>query len=108
MRSPCFFSPSLFLYTRRLGRRPLCTRLSYQVPRYHQLTPVRLTLVLTFALAFTHLARTLQRQFTTTTADFFVALTLVQFHIPYYAGRTLPNFAALPLGEDRAAAYITQ
>ncbi|CAK9787343.1 hypothetical protein CC85DRAFT_327138 [Cutaneotrichosporon oleaginosum] len=58
---------------------------------------VRLTLVACFAAAFTHLARTLQRRYSTSTADWFVALTLAQFHIPFYAGRTLPNFTALPL-----------
>ncbi|BEI83850.1 hypothetical protein CcaverHIS002_0404540 [Cutaneotrichosporon cavernicola] len=58
---------------------------------------IRLTLVACFAAAFTHLARTLQRRFSTSTADWFVALTLAQFHIPFYAGRTLPNFTALPL-----------
>ncbi|GMK58663.1 hypothetical protein CspeluHIS016_0601050 [Cutaneotrichosporon spelunceum] len=60
-------------------------------------TIVRLVLVVCFASAFTHLARTLQRRYSTSTADWFVVLTLAQFHIPFYAGRTLPNFTALPL-----------
>lgn len=29
----------------------------------------------------------------------FLVLSLSQFHIPYYAGRTLPNCLALPFGE---------
>ena len=27
-------------------------------------------------------------------------LSMTQFHIPYYAGRTLPNFMALPWGKS--------
>ena len=32
----------------------------------------------------------------------FVILSLSSFHIPYYAGRTIPNFLALPLGQSRS------
>lgn len=67
----------------------------------HKLTPVRLTLALVFSLSLIHLTHSLTARYNAATARWFVVLTLVQFHIPYYAGRTLPNFTALPLCELR-------
>ena len=43
-----------------------------------------------------HLTLTLHRQ-SPKTAMAFSLLSVTQFHVPYYAGRTLPNFLALPL-----------
>lgn len=57
---------------------------------------VRVMLAGVFAFACANLAYTLQRRFGGSTAAWFTIWTLAQFHIPYYAGRTLPNFMALP------------
>ncbi|TXT11214.1 hypothetical protein VHUM_01965 [Vanrija humicola] len=58
---------------------------------------VRLTLALLFSLSLIHLTHSLRARYNAATARWFVVFTLAQFHIPYYAGRTLPNFTALPL-----------
>lgn len=31
--------------------------------------------------------------------DLFLLLSVTQFHIPFYASRTLPNFVIFPVGE---------
>lgn len=60
---------------------------------------VRLLLASFHAISFCHLGSTVQRRYGTATRSWFILLSLSQFHIPYYAGRTLPNFMAMPGGE---------
>ncbi|KAK8865936.1 hypothetical protein IAR55_001085 [Kwoniella newhampshirensis] len=57
---------------------------------------VRLTLASIFSHAFNHLAKTLRTRYGSCVRIWFTLLSLTSFHIPYYAGRTLPNFMALP------------
>ncbi|WVQ85565.1 hypothetical protein IAT38_007731 [Cryptococcus sp. DSM 104549] len=57
---------------------------------------VRLTLASVFSLSFNHLGRTLGRKYGPSAWAWYAILGLGSFHIPYYAGRTLPNFMALP------------
>jgi alpha-1,6-mannosyltransferase len=65
----------------------------------HMLTlPVRMVLAGISAFAFNHLARTIRGRYGPSTKKWFLLLSLSQFHIPYYASRTLPNFMALPGG----------
>jgi hypothetical protein len=45
-----------------------------------------------------HLRRTVKLR-STTAANLFVVMNLVQFHWLFYASRTLPNFTAMPFGE---------
>lgn len=49
-------------------------------------------------MSFNHLATTVQQKYGTAVRSWFILLSLSQFHIPYYAGRTLPNFMAMPGG----------
>ncbi|WVN85423.1 uncharacterized protein L203_100569 [Cryptococcus depauperatus CBS 7841] len=57
---------------------------------------IRLVLATLFSCSFEYLGQTLQRAFGTSVRVWFTLLSLGSFHIPYYAGRTLPNFMALP------------
>ncbi|KAK4686684.1 hypothetical protein P7C73_g3445, partial [Tremellales sp. Uapishka_1] len=57
-------------------------------------------LALVHACTFVHLSRTIRARYAGPTRAFFLVLSLTQFHIPYYAGRTLPNFMALPFGRS--------
>lgn len=57
---------------------------------------VRVMLGGVFAFACANLIQTLSRKMGRATSVWFAIWTLAQFHIPYYAGRTLPNFMALP------------
>ncbi|WVQ70934.1 hypothetical protein IAR50_000459 [Cryptococcus sp. DSM 104548] len=57
---------------------------------------IRLVLASFFSLSFNHLAASLQTVYGTPARVWFTLLSLGSFHIPYYAGRTLPNFMALP------------
>lgn len=59
-------------------------------------TSVRLVLATFHTLSFAHLSHTIQIRFGRLARTFLIALSMTQFHIPYYAGRTLPNFTALP------------
>lgn len=59
---------------------------------------VRLVLASFHAVSFTYLATTVQQKYGTAVRSWFILLSLSQFHIPYYAGRTLPNFMAMPGG----------
>lgn len=58
---------------------------------------VRLVLGLLNSVALDHTRRTMLRTRGQTAGYFFLALQITQFHVMYYAGRTLPNMMALPL-----------
>lgn len=60
--------------------------------------PVRLVLASLFSYSFNKLAYSIQKTFSVSVRVWFTLLSLSSFHIPYYAGRTLPNFMALPGG----------
>lgn len=60
--------------------------------------PVRLVLASLFCYSFNKLAYSIQKTFSVSVRVWFILLSLSSFHIPYYAGRTLPNFMALPGG----------
>ncbi|ODO07261.1 hypothetical protein L198_00840 [Cryptococcus wingfieldii CBS 7118] len=57
---------------------------------------IRLILASFFSLSFNHLAASLQIVYGTPSRVWFTLLSLGTFHTSYYAGRTLPNFTALP------------
>ncbi|WWC66278.1 uncharacterized protein I206_100179 [Kwoniella pini CBS 10737] len=57
---------------------------------------IRLVLASIFSHTFNHLAKTLRGRYGPSIRIWFTILSLTSFHIPYYAGRTLPNFMALP------------
>ncbi|KIR67776.1 alpha-1,6-mannosyltransferase [Cryptococcus bacillisporus CA1873] len=57
---------------------------------------VRLVLASLFCYSFNKLAYSIQKTFSVSVRVWFILLSLSSFHIPYYAGRTLPNFMALP------------
>ncbi|KAL0252632.1 hypothetical protein I308_102024 [Cryptococcus tetragattii IND107] len=57
---------------------------------------VRLVLASLFSYSFNKLAYSIQKTFSVFVRVWFTLLSLSSFHIPYYAGRTLPNFMALP------------
>ncbi|KAE8539940.1 hypothetical protein D1P53_003878 [Cryptococcus gattii VGV] len=57
---------------------------------------VRLVLASLFSYSFNKLAYSIQKTFSVSVKVWFTLLSLSSFHIPYYAGRTLPNFMALP------------
>ncbi|BGP43740.1 Dol-P-Man:Man(7)GlcNAc(2)-PP-Dol alpha-1,6-mannosyltransferase [Rhodotorula kratochvilovae] len=58
---------------------------------------VRLTLALVSALSLVFLSRAVRAAYGAKVAKYFLLLTATQFHVPYYAGRTLPNMLAFPL-----------
>ncbi|WVR05888.1 hypothetical protein IAU60_002914 [Kwoniella sp. DSM 27419] len=57
---------------------------------------VRLVLAALFSHTFNHLCKTVRMRFGPEVRFWFTLLSLTSFHIPFYAGRTLPNFVALP------------
>lgn len=65
--------------------------------------PARLVIATFFSFSFAHLTRSIELAFSPSTSIWFVLLSLSQFHVPYYAGRTLPNFLALPPGTSLAS-----
>jgi alpha-1,6-mannosyltransferase len=46
---------------------------------------------------FHALAKKVAQTYGVATANFFLVFTAIQFHIPFYLSRTLPNFLALPI-----------
>jgi alpha-1,6-mannosyltransferase len=51
------------------------------------------------AISLVFVARQLAHLYGRMTAKMFLLLSITQFHLLYYAGRTLPNFLALPFGK---------
>jgi alpha-1,6-mannosyltransferase len=49
--------------------------------------------------AFRTFRKTIQSVFGRQTTNWFVAVTVTQYHFMYYLSRPLPNIMALPLGE---------
>jgi len=75
---------------------------------FHRLTlklfvrVVRVVLALTNGLSVIRLSQALGRRTRDrSTVLFFLGLSVGQFHTMFYAGRPLPNFMALPIGELR-------
>lgn len=61
---------------------------------------IRLVQTVFFSAGLAHLSSSISRYYRSQlTSRLFLILSTTQFHIPYYAGRTLPNFMALPFGE---------
>lgn len=52
------------------------------------------------------LQRAIRRQFGPVTAAAFMLLTALQFHLPFYLSRTLPNVLAMPLTSAGLAAWL--
>lgn len=58
---------------------------------------IRLVQTVFFSAGLAHLSSSISRYYRSQlTSRLFLILSTTQFHIPYYAGRTLPNFMALP------------
>ncbi|WWD17880.1 hypothetical protein CI109_102324 [Kwoniella shandongensis] len=57
---------------------------------------IRIVLAAIFSISFNHLAKSIRARYGALVRIWFTILSLTSFHIPYYAGRTLPNFMALP------------
>ncbi|KAJ3176119.1 hypothetical protein HDU87_005495 [Geranomyces variabilis] len=58
------------------------------------------------AVSFAHLRRVVQRRFSTVAARWFSVLSVVQFHVMFWASRTLPNIFALVLVNMALAEWI--
>ena len=58
-------------------------------------------------MSFAHLITSIHKTFPPLSAKMFVLVSMTQFHIPYYAGRTLPNFLALPLSTSDEPVHLT-
>lgn len=70
--------------------------LSSNIAHVHVL-PVRMVLASANAVGLIALRRGVSRRFGRPTGFMFVLLTITQFHLPFWMGRTLPNmFALLP------------
>jgi alpha-1,6-mannosyltransferase len=52
------------------------------------------------------LQRVIRQQFGGVTAACFMLLTALQFHLPFYLSRTLPNILAMPLTNAGLAAWL--
>ncbi|GAA6051574.1 hypothetical protein JCM3770_003479 [Rhodotorula araucariae] len=58
---------------------------------------VRLSLALASALSLIFLSRAVRGAYGVKVAKYFLLLAATQFHVPFWAGRTLPNMLAFPL-----------
>ncbi|GAA5842785.1 hypothetical protein JCM9279_003985 [Rhodotorula babjevae] len=67
---------------------------------------VRLTLALASALSVVFLSRSVRAAYGTKVAKYFLVLAATQFHVPYWAGRTLPNMLAFPLVQIALALFV--
>ncbi|KAF2421019.1 hypothetical protein EJ08DRAFT_597893 [Tothia fuscella] len=67
---------------------------------------VRAILGLTNAFALLSFRNALQRGFGKTTANWFIVLQVSQFHVMYYASRTLPNMFAFAITTFALRSYI--
>ena len=61
---------------------------------------MRLLLAFLNSLALIFIRRSLSRAFAPLTGTLYAFLTVSQFHVPYWQGRTLPNMFALIPGES--------
>ncbi|RSH92921.1 dolichyl-P-Man:Man(7)GlcNAc(2)-PP-dolichol alpha-1,6-mannosyltransferase [Saitozyma podzolica] len=57
---------------------------------------IRLVLAGIHVHCFNHLVKTIRARYGPSVRNWFLVLSMSQFHIPFYAGRTLPNFMILP------------
>ncbi|KAI8590186.1 Alg9-like mannosyltransferase family-domain-containing protein [Geranomyces variabilis] len=94
---PRTFIGPLFLYAIVLPLRFVLGGL--QVSQQHDLLfwqyAVRAILGAIVAMSFARLRRVVQRRFSTVAARWFSVLSVVQFHVMFWASRTLPNIFAL-------------
>lgn len=76
------------------------------LPRLAGLLVVRLTLGALSVASLALLQRAVRRRFGPTAAAAFVLLTALQFHLPFYLSRTLPNVLAMLLTNAGLAAWL--
>ncbi|WVQ76291.1 hypothetical protein IAR50_005956 [Cryptococcus sp. DSM 104548] len=63
----------------------------------HLQTLIRLVQAMIFSAAVVHLSKSIGMYYKSpSTSRLFLLFSMTQFHVPFYAGRTLPNFMALP------------
>ncbi|TNY20313.1 Alg9-like mannosyltransferase family-domain-containing protein, partial [Rhodotorula diobovata] len=67
---------------------------------------VRLTLALVSALSLVYLSRSVRSAYGAKVAKYFLVLAATQFHVPFWAGRTLPNMLAFPLVQVALALFV--
>ncbi|GAA5895619.1 hypothetical protein JCM8208_005282 [Rhodotorula glutinis] len=67
---------------------------------------VRLTLALASALSVVFLSRSVRAAYGAKVAKYFLVLAATQFHVPFWAGRTLPNMLAFPLVQIALALFV--
>ena len=73
-----------------------------------RITTVRLALASTNAIGLCLLRRAVSGRFGRLTSLMYALLTISQFHVPFYMGRTLPNvFALLPGKQPRSSSAST-
>ncbi|KAL4452080.1 hypothetical protein ABPG75_007742 [Micractinium tetrahymenae] len=76
------------------------------LPKLAGLLVVRLTLGALTIASLALLQRAVRRRFGPTTAAAFMLLTALQFHLPFYLSRTLPNVLAMLLTNAGLAAWM--
>lgn len=109
-----FLSASLFGHARAFGNAILGTPLHFAHSQllFHSLVnaskqqTARFILGSLTALSLLRYARALSRAFGPAVGSWYVVLQATQFHIPFYASRTLPNIFALLLTTEAARAFL--